>query len=63
MNFLKLKDNDESVINLEKILNFNLTFDNRILLINFQKQDEEEKFYYKYAEDAESDYNRILNQK
>lgn len=63
MNFLKLNDNDKSVINLEKVLNFNLTFNNRILLINFQKQDEEEKFYYKYSEDAESDYYRILEQK
>lgn len=63
MNFLKLNDNDKSVINLEKVLNFNLTFNNRILLINFQEQDEEEKFYYKYSYDAESDYYRILEQK
>ena len=62
MKFLKLKDNDESVINLEKILSFSLTFENRILLINFQGQDKEEKYYYKFSEDAESDYNRILNQ-
>lgn len=62
MKFLRLKDNDESTINLEKILNFNLTFENKILLINFQGQDEEEKFYYKFSEDAELDYNRILNQ-
>ena len=62
MKFLRLKDNDESTINLEKILNFNLTFENKILLINFQGQDEEEKFYYKLSEDAELDYNRILNQ-
>ena len=62
MKFLKLKDNSESVINLEKVLNFSLTFENRILLINFQEQNEDEKFYYKFSEDAESDYNRILNQ-
>lgn len=61
MKFLKLKDNSESVINLEKALSFSLTFENRILLINFQGQNEEEKYYYKFSEDAESDYNRLLN--
>lgn len=62
MKFLKLKDNDESVINLEQTLSFSLTFENRILLITFQGRDKEEKYYYKFSEDAESDYNRILNQ-
>ena len=62
MKFLKLKDNSESVVNLEKVLNFSLTFENKILLIKFQGQNEDKKFYYKFSEDAESDYNRILNQ-
>lgn len=62
MKFLKLKDNDESVINLEKILSFGLLFENKILLIKFQGQNEKEEYYYKFSEDAELDYNRILNQ-
>lgn len=62
MIFLKLKDNNESVINLEKILSFSLTFENRILLIKFQDQDKDKKYYYEFSEDAESDYNKILIQ-
>lgn len=62
MKFLKLKDNNESVINLDKVLSFSLAFENRILLIKFQGENEEEKYYYEFSKDAESDYGRILNQ-
>ena len=59
MKFLQLKDNNNCVINVEKILYFNISDEGRILNIRFQEELNVEEFYYRDPEKSIEDFISI----
>ena len=61
MKFLQLKDNNNCVIDIEKILYFNMSKDGRTLNIRFQDELNVEEFYYRNPEILTEDFISIKN--